>query len=587
MSKVPKLILTLGIVLVIGVGSVELTAAQGEPLRRVHIPYFSGDVRWAEAAVFWFGEVTPTHNSADVRAAYTDDQLHLRVAVFDRRIWYDTTPSTSDLTNWDAVSIYLNLDGAEGTAPGLKAYRFVAQFSYWESRQNYQAAYRGTGSGWVQSGLTFTTESVYRGTGGPNKDADNRGWVASFHIPFSSLGLSAPPPEGTIWGMAVIVHDRDDSAGTSIPNQSWPEWMEPNRPASWGELSFGQPDYTPPPAVQTGSVVIRHKLGGAVVTDGAVGGGTTCGDGLDFWTQWGEANYAGQADFNVQNQADVADWPCFSRYYVTFPLNAIPAGKVILSATLTLHQFGNSGGGEWGTPDPSLIQVFTVDESWNEATLTWNNSPLAAENVSAAWVDAFTKFPGWPGVPRTWDVSRAVAEAYNAGRPLRLALYSADTAYHSGKYFVSSDTGDWNAQGRPTLTVVWGEQAATVHKRVWPVAPAGGGRVTYTLSLLGSGRPLTLTDNLPAQVSAPGPIQVSGGPAASYAPGLHRLTWSGSPAAGQPVTITFPVTVQASGPLAVFNTVVLTDGQGFVFTDTAVFVVDAYQMWLPVLLRNS
>jgi hypothetical protein len=35
-------------------------------------------------------------------------------------------------------------------------------------------------------------------------------------------------------------------------------------------------------------------------------------------------------------------------------------------------------------------------------------------------------------------------------------LYSADDDYNSGKYFVSSDTGDWNATGRPTLQVVWG-----------------------------------------------------------------------------------------------------------------------------------
>jgi hypothetical protein len=53
-------------------------------------------------------------------------------------------------------------------------------------------------------------------------------------------------------------------------------------------------------------------------------------------------------------------------------------------------------------------------------------------------------------------VSGAVAQAYSAGQPLRLVLYSADDNYHSGKYFVSSDTDDWNAVGRPTLVVQWG-----------------------------------------------------------------------------------------------------------------------------------
>jgi hypothetical protein len=60
-------------------------------------------------------------------------------------------------------------------------------------------------------------------------------------------------------------------------------------------------------------------------------------------------------------------------------------------------------------------------------------------------------------VPYTWDISRAVAAAYTAGGPLRLVLYSADSDYHSGKYFVSSDTQDWNETGRPTLQITLGD----------------------------------------------------------------------------------------------------------------------------------
>ncbi|MCX8063534.1 MAG: hypothetical protein N3D16_13215, partial [Anaerolineales bacterium] len=63
--------------------------------------------------------------------------------------------------------------------------------------------------------------------------------------------------------------------------------------------------------------------------------------------------------------------------------------------------------------------------------------------------------PDWSNLPkREIDVTRGVAHAYANGQPLRLALYSADGAYHSGKYFVTSRTGDWNAQNRPTLVVV-------------------------------------------------------------------------------------------------------------------------------------
>jgi hypothetical protein len=280
----------------------------------------------------------------------------------------------------------------------------------------------------------------------------------TFRIPFASLGLSGPPPQGSGWGLAVALHDRDDSGGTPIADQLWPATMNADSPVTWGQLGFGLPVYTPPPSSPAGAVTIRHHLNGATVQDAGAGGYTLCGGSTNYWTQWGdttESFYTPEhTDFNVQNQADISDYPCFSKYYVTFPLNAIPAGKRILSATLSLHQFGNSGAP--GEAQRSLVQVFSIHQDWSDGSLTWNNAPLAWENVSQAWVDPLPGFPGWPGVPWTWDVSYAVAQAYGSGQPLSLALYSADGTQHSGKYFVSSDAGDWNAVGRPTLVVTWG-----------------------------------------------------------------------------------------------------------------------------------
>jgi hypothetical protein len=126
-----------------------------------------------------------------------------------------------------------------------------------------------------------------------------------------------------------------------------------------------------------------------------------------------------------------------------------------------MHQFGSA----WGDGvEPSYIQVLTVNEDWQEATITWNNAPLAGENLSGTWVEPVA-FPGWPGIPHAWDVTRAFVDALAAGQPLRLALYSADGAYHSGRYFSASEAPDWNATARPTLHIVWGEPcgAAAVH----------------------------------------------------------------------------------------------------------------------------
>ncbi len=274
--------------------------------RRVNAPYFVGDVPFGKTAVFWFGRVTPQQNYADVRVGYNDSELYVNVAVFDRRLWYDTTPSLAELTAWDAPSLFLDLDGNTGDAPDANAYRFVAQLNWWEARGAWQGAYRGNNSNWVTATVPFTTTTGWRGDA-PLNDVDDRGWVVTYRIPFAGLGLGGAPPQGTIWGLGVILHDRDDASGTFIPDQVWPETMNPASPATWGQLAFGLPTYTAPLATPGSMVTIRHGLNGAVVPDVSAGGDTVCGDGLDYWTEWGEANYAGAGHANVQNQADVAE----------------------------------------------------------------------------------------------------------------------------------------------------------------------------------------------------------------------------------------------------------------------------------------
>ena len=100
-----------------------------------------------------------------------------------------------------------------------------------------------------------------------------------------------------------------------------------------------------------------------------------------------------------------------------------------------------------------MIQVFTVSGDWKEETITWNNAPQALENVSRSLVPWLSSYPGAEGIPRTWDVTAAVSEAYLTGNHLDLALYSADSERHSGKYFWSSD---FNLdESRPTLQISW------------------------------------------------------------------------------------------------------------------------------------
>ena len=421
---------------------------------RINMPYTPTGIPFREAAIHWFGEVRGEHNYTDMRVGYTPEELVINLAIFDRHTWYDTTPTVETLTEWDSATISLDISEPPTTVLSSNSFKFVGQLNSWEDRDNYQAVYIGSQSGWSQGDVPFTTTAAMRGLLWNDNTVYDHGWVIRFRIPYSSLGVAAIPANGTEWRLAVSVHDRDDSSGTPITPKKWPETVELQNPNTWGVLHFGLPQYSPPDSGSQSTWLIRHKHNGIVVPDAGVGGDTTCGAGLDAWNEWGDTNYAHQIHTNIQNQSDVSDWPCFSKHYVTFPLDSLPVDQVVISATLTLHQFGGSNPPE---AQPSLIQVLTIGEDWDEDTVTWNNAPLALENISRAWVDPLPGFPGWPGEPSEWDLSRAVSRAYANQTPLRLAIYSADSAIHSGKYFSTSDVGDWNEIARPSLTITLGE----------------------------------------------------------------------------------------------------------------------------------
>ncbi len=556
-----------------------LYASPLPPVRRVNAPHFRDSVPLDQMAVFWFGRVTPHENSADVRVGYRDGALLVHVDIMDQDLWYDTIPSASTLTNWDAVTIYLDRRGNAGSTPTPESYRFDGQLKSWEPGNDWQTAYRGNGTTWVSTPITFTTWLNAYGFAPPNVAGDHRGWFIGFSIPFASLGLAGPPPEGTVWGLGIKLHDRDSATGPMQPDKSWPESMSADQPSSWGQLHFGLSGYRLPSAVTPqGTTVVRQGLNGVAVQDAAVGGDTTCGNDAtpDYFAHWGDLNYAHRIVFNVQNVEATSEWPCLSKVYITFPLNSLPAAKSIISATLTLYHRGNPG----PPPGPAYIQVLSVDQSWDENTITWNNAPPARENLGGVWIPPVSDTPPYPGIPYNWDVSRAVAEAYAAGEPVRLAIYSANGSFSNGRYFHSSDVEDLNAEGRPTLRVTWGAPQAALQAAVWPTSANQGEVVTYTLSTVGSGSAMTLTDDLPTSVSAPLAVDATAGSAVYY-DANRQVGWQGIIASGNPITITFPVTVLAASPQPVVNTAILTDTLTGQTTSTAVFIANAYRAYLP------
>jgi parallel beta-helix repeat protein len=381
---------------------------------KINAPLFTTSADYSKSAIAWFGKVSSNDNYSDIRIGYTNTELSVDISSIDRLLFYDTTPTAIEMKDYDSVELLIKKDGASGSLPTTTSYRFLGELNWFEARTNYQVAYQGNGTTWIQATIPFSTVSGWRGNA-PNDTTDDKGWTMHFTIPFSSLGLTGAPVNGTSWAMAVIAHDRDDAVGTVIKTTSWPGTTNLTAPLTWGQLGFGLPNYQPPTTSNNQTIKVQQNLNSQTVKDAAVGGYTNCGGSLDYWTQWGNQNYTSQTDFNVQNESDISDFPCFSKYYVTFPLSTLPAGKKIVSAKLTLHHFGNS---DPTGATPSWIQVLKTDDSWNESTITWNNAPPALYNISGTTVNPVSTTPAWPGIAYDFDVTAALAESYTSNQPM-------------------------------------------------------------------------------------------------------------------------------------------------------------------------
>lgn len=437
-------------------------AQSASAVPRVNMPYFGAEpVGEHASAIFWYGQVTPAQNYTDIRIGYNDEEVLIRAQIFDRRIFHSEQAAPNDdaaLSQWDAVTLYLDQRSDGGAQPTTASHRITVQVNWPGREADYRSVAQGNGNGYSAINMPITSTTVWRGDG-PNNDVDDRGWFADVHIPFASLGLARAPAQGTMWRIAMQTHDRDDNT-SNIEHSAWPNTMDPLKPNTWATLHFGLPEPVVPAYRNSISQTLRQGLNGVGVSDASVGGGTTCADGYDYFAQFGAINHAGEEHANVQNQSDVADWPCFSKFYLSFPLASLPTQQIVVSATLTLNQFGNSGQGVPPEPISSLIQAMTVNEDWQETALTWNNAPLVQENISMARalpMAAPQASQPLSNQPVVWDVTRATQTAYANGAPLRLVLYSADEAQNSGKYFWTSDVADGLAELRPTLVVMLGQ----------------------------------------------------------------------------------------------------------------------------------
>jgi len=230
-----------------------------ETLPRINAPRFEGPIPFEQTAIAWFGRVSPTQNYTDIRVGYNEQELYIYLAIFDRQLGYDENPTPQALTQWDAATVMLDTSGGDTLSPA--SWRFVAQL-YVEPSPARRAAYRGSASGWQPADPPFQAVPGWRGNALNDDRESDRGWAMGFTIPFASLGLAAAPPQGTLWRLAVQVHDRDSPTDPPVGDTSWPPAVSPESPSCWGFLRFGLPVYHAE-GVPTGHVRIRAPPGTA------------------------------------------------------------------------------------------------------------------------------------------------------------------------------------------------------------------------------------------------------------------------------------------------------------------------------------
>jgi len=114
-----------------------------------------------------------------------------------------------------------------------------------------------------------------------------------------------------------------------------------------------------------------------------------------------------------------------------------------------------------------------------------------------------------------------------------------------------------------------------------------GDTLAFTILLRNPGPQLpsvTLTDTLPAGLSYAGGLRATSGTPAVNG---NMITWNGSVAPAQPVTITFNASVDPgfTAPVTLENSVQISDGLGGLWLRSANIVLNGKQVYLPMIAR--
>jgi hypothetical protein len=132
------------------------------------------------------------------------------------------------------------------------------------------------------------------------------------------------------------------------------------------------------------------------------------------------------------------------------------------------------------------------------------------------------------------------------------------------------------------------EAPHSLEKVAHPNSGGEGDTINYSLSFFGSDSTLSLTDTLPAGLSAPGSFELHGTSVTpTYDSDRHRLTWSDTPGLGTPVLITYTATVMTRKSQALVNVVELSETGAEPIRRTLTVIANPHRIYLPLVLRDE
>jgi hypothetical protein len=268
------------------------------------------------------------------------------------------------------------------------------------------------------------------------------------------------------------------------------------------------------------------------------------------------------------------DVPAFARGDLFYIQNLVAA----IEAAHPLEKTASPTSGNWGTTIAYTLSFFgtgnalTLTDTLPTGVSAPGNFELVGTGVVPVY-DSGQHRLTWSDTP---TAGQDVTIRYGA-----VIATSAHVALVNVAELRGEDGGPRNAQA----TVVANPY---LEKTASPAIGGQGTVIAYTLSFLGTGSALTLTDTLPAGVSAPGNFELVGtGVVPVYDSGRHRLVWSDAPTSGQKVTLGYSVIISTDDSQCLVNTAELRGLDGVLGTATATVLANPFPFYLPVIVKGS